>query len=82
MSVQAVKDFLKAAESDLDIKKKLRDAKSPNKVTTLTNIVTLAATLGFTFTSAEYEGEVASELKAVFDNHRAVFHHHLINVSE
>src|SRR6478736_6060217 len=75
MSVQAVQQFLQAADTDLDLKQKLRQAKDPNRTTTLANIVNLAATIGLTFTAAEYEAEVASELSAVFENHRAIFHH-------
>lgn len=80
MSEAAVKQFCTKVDGDMNLRDQLRAAKQPVRSQTLAAIVAIGATQGFAFTAAEYESVVDSELKAVFANHRSVFHHHLINM--
>ena len=80
MSEATVRLFIAKVEENMVLREKLRVAKKADRNQTLAAIVALGAAEGFAFTPSEYESVVASELKAVFDNHRSIFHHHLINV--
>jgi len=67
MSIEAVREFMKRAEHDASLQKKLQSVPKGGGQSTIAEIVKVAVGAGFTFTALDYEdavNEVLSEKHA------------------